>query len=129
MDLDADAKLNMKEFIDGIRPLNNFSREKVEKKKTKPVMSQQVRNCRVLSAASTHKSLASKTYNRSQASLKSQARPKSAIKSSSNYYQGRYDMYADQNIPYQQVNVPTAIQQSNLDDYSNRNQSPLRQSS
>ena len=38
MDLDADAKLNMKEFIDGIRPLNNFSREKVEKKKTKPVM-------------------------------------------------------------------------------------------
>lgn len=25
MDLDADAKLNMREFIDGVRPIENFS--------------------------------------------------------------------------------------------------------
>jgi len=28
MDLDADAKLNMKEFIDGIRPIENFTVKK-----------------------------------------------------------------------------------------------------
>ena len=27
MDLDADAKLNMKEFIDGVRPLENFTKK------------------------------------------------------------------------------------------------------
>ena len=28
MDLDADAKLNMREFIDGVRPLENFTAKK-----------------------------------------------------------------------------------------------------
>ena len=28
MDLDADAKLNMREFIDGIRPIENFTAKK-----------------------------------------------------------------------------------------------------
>jgi hypothetical protein len=28
MDLDADAKLNLKEFIDGIRPIENFTAKK-----------------------------------------------------------------------------------------------------
>jgi len=31
MDLDADAKLNMKEFIDGVRPLENFTSKKLAK--------------------------------------------------------------------------------------------------
>ena len=28
MDLDADAKLNMREFIDGVRPIENFTAKK-----------------------------------------------------------------------------------------------------
>ena len=28
MDLDADAKLNMREFIDGVRPMENFTAKK-----------------------------------------------------------------------------------------------------
>jgi hypothetical protein len=29
MDLDADAKLNLKEFIDGVRPIENFTAKSV----------------------------------------------------------------------------------------------------
>mgnify|MGYP003706238773 CR=1 FL=1 len=32
MDLDADAKLNLKEFIDGVRPLENFTKNALNKK-------------------------------------------------------------------------------------------------
>jgi len=32
MDLDADAKLNLKEFIDAIRPIDNFTAKKVYRK-------------------------------------------------------------------------------------------------
>ena len=28
MDLDADAKLNLREFIDGVRPIENFTAKK-----------------------------------------------------------------------------------------------------
>ena len=36
MDLDADAKLNLTEFIDGIRPVENFSLKKFIAKKPRP---------------------------------------------------------------------------------------------
>jgi hypothetical protein len=36
MDLDADAKLNLTEFIDGIRPVENFSVKKFIAKKPRP---------------------------------------------------------------------------------------------
>lgn len=36
MDLDADAKLNLKEFIDGVRPNENFTSKKAYKPMTTP---------------------------------------------------------------------------------------------
>ena len=36
MDLDADAKLNLKEFIDGIRPIENFTAKKFQQSKMRP---------------------------------------------------------------------------------------------
>lgn len=38
MDLDADAKLNMKEFIDAVRPVENFTQKKVNSKLSRNTM-------------------------------------------------------------------------------------------
>lgn len=36
MDLDADAKLNLREFIDGVRPIENFTAKKFLQGKARP---------------------------------------------------------------------------------------------
>jgi len=47
IDLDADAKLNFREFIDAIRPIENFT----NKKASKPLVTTNVRNNRPRTAA------------------------------------------------------------------------------
>ena len=46
MDLDADAKLNLKEFIDAVRPVENFTAKKVIKSEPKMPKSREYTICK-----------------------------------------------------------------------------------